>query len=219
MSGFLSNLIARSFNDAPVIQPRVPSLFETAGDEFLGELQSGTPPEAAPETAAPTSMPQSVSRSSPIREVATSNSIANASDSRETGSPPKPAERVTEVAPVIAHAPRRKSHTVEVKKVELETNKVAVPADSLGDAKKDAGRKTRPSQGFSEPRVVHLERRKDFSPAEQRSSTSAPIIRVTIGRVEVRAIHPPATAPKPQKPAPPKLSLEDYLQQRGKGSR
>ena len=40
MSGFLSNLIARSFNDAPVIQPRVPSLFETAGDEFFGELQN-----------------------------------------------------------------------------------------------------------------------------------------------------------------------------------
>jgi len=106
-----------------------------------------------------------------------------------------------------------------VKKVKLETNKVTVPADSFVDAKKDAGRKTHPSQAFSEPRLVHPERRKDFSPAEQRSSTSAPIIRVTIGRVEVRALHPPAPAPKPAKPAPPKLSLEDYLQQREKGSR
>src|SRR5215472_14285931 len=47
MSDFLSNLIARSFTDAPAIQPRVPSLFETAGDEFPGEPQSSTPSLAA----------------------------------------------------------------------------------------------------------------------------------------------------------------------------
>jgi hypothetical protein len=219
MSGFLSNLIARSFTDAPVIQPRVPSLFETSSDEFPGEPQSSTPPGVAPETTAPTNVSQSVSRSSPIGEIATTNSIANASDTRETGSLLKPSERVTEHAPVIAEAPQPRSQTVEVKKLKLETNKVTVPAESFVDAKKDAGRKTPASQALSKPRVVNVERRKDFSPAEQRSSTSAPIIRVTIGRVEVRAIHPPAPAPKPQKPAAPKLSLEDYLQEREKGSR
>ena len=219
MSGFLSNLIARSFSDAPVIQPRVPSLFETAADEFLGKPQSSTPPGPLPETTASTSVPQSPSRSSPIREIATADLIANASDRRETERLLKPGERVTEDAAAIAHAPRPKSQTVEVKKVKLETNRVTVPTDSFVDAKKDAGRKTPPSQAFSEPRLVHPERRKDFAPAEQRSSASAPIIRVTIGRVEVRAIHPPAPAPKPAKPAPPKLSLEDYLQQREKGLR
>jgi hypothetical protein len=219
MSEFLSNLIARSFSDAPVIQPRRPSLFETAADEFAREAQSSTPPGPLPETTASTSVPQSASRSSPIREIATADLTANASDRRETVPRLKPGERVTEDAPAIAHAPRPKLQTVEVKKVKLETNKVTVPTDSFADAKKDAGRKTPPSQAFSEPRLVHPERRKDFSPAEQRSSTSAPVIRVTIGRVEVRALHSPAPAPKLAKPAPPKLSLEDYLQQRKKGSR
>jgi hypothetical protein len=219
MSGFLSHLIARSFTDAPVIQPRVPSLFETAADEFLGEAQSGIPPKVVPETTAPSSVPQSVSRSSPIGEIAKTNSPANASDRRETGPLPKPGERVTEDAPMIAHAPRPKSQTVEVKTGKLETNKATVPADSFGDARKDADRKTSLSQAFSESRPVHLERRKDVSPAEQRSSAPAPIIRVTIGRVEVRAIHAPAPAPKPAKAAPSKLSLEDYLQRREKGSR
>ncbi len=45
----------------------------------------------------------------------------------------------------------------------------------------------------------------------------APAIHVTIGRVEVRAVPPPA--PKVAQPARPKLSLDEYLAQRAGGSR
>jgi hypothetical protein len=54
---------------------------------------------------------------------------------------------------------------------------------------------------------------------EQTSTTSAPTINVTIGRVEVRAIHSPAPVRKQSKPAAPKLSLEDYLKKREGGAR
>jgi hypothetical protein len=54
---------------------------------------------------------------------------------------------------------------------------------------------------------------------EQSSTTSAPTINVTIGRVEVRAIHSPAPVRKQSKPAAPKLSLEDYLKKREGGAR
>ncbi|MET0646927.1 MAG: hypothetical protein ABW208_09930 [Pyrinomonadaceae bacterium] len=49
-------------------------------------------------------------------------------------------------------------------------------------------------------------------------STPPPIIEVTIGRIEVRAVTPPA-APPPQRErqAPPKMSLDDYLRAHGGG--
>jgi hypothetical protein len=52
-----------------------------------------------------------------------------------------------------------------------------------------------------------------FVPARPQLSNEPPVIHVTIGRVEVRAIMPPAT-PKVAPPAAPKLSLEEYLKQR-----
>ncbi len=43
-------------------------------------------------------------------------------------------------------------------------------------------------------------------------SEPAPIIRVSIGRIEVRAVMPPALPPAPRAtPPPPSLSLDDYL--------
>jgi hypothetical protein len=200
MSDFLSNLIARSFSDAPAIQPRVASLFETAADEFFDEPQSSTPAIAA-------------------RETATTKSVANDSDARAEESLPRPDAPAHQNAPGIAQPRRPSVQTAEVRKFEVETNKVIVPVNSFRDGEKYAAKKKRVSQALSEPRPTQSRRRKDFSPVEQRPSTSAPIIRVTIGRVEVRAIHAPAPTPKPAKPPPPKLSLENYLRQRERGSR
>ena len=48
------------------------------------------------------------------------------------------------------------------------------------------------------------------------ASEPAPIIRVNIGRIEVRAVTPAAPPARPKRPrAGPMLSLEDYLKQRG----
>ena len=48
----------------------------------------------------------------------------------------------------------------------------------------------------------------------------APTIKITIGRVDVRAIMPAAPAPRPAPARPsPALSLEDYLKQREGGRR
>jgi hypothetical protein len=47
-----------------------------------------------------------------------------------------------------------------------------------------------------------------------------PLIRVTIGRIEVRAVSPPVPAPRPSTPRPaPALSLQEYLEQRDGGKR
>jgi hypothetical protein len=53
-----------------------------------------------------------------------------------------------------------------------------------------------------------------------RTSSQPPRIRVTIGRIDVRAVFPSAaTAPARVKAPSDALSLEDYLQQRSKGER
>lgn len=54
-----------------------------------------------------------------------------------------------------------------------------------------------------------------------RLPSPAPVIRVNIGRIEVRAVPPPASAPatRPRKRNGPALSLEDYLRQRNGSSR
>jgi hypothetical protein len=215
MRDFLANLIARSFTDAPVIQPRVPSLFETTADEFPGERQSPTPATGAHEAIAPTPVP----KSSPRGETAITKSVANGPEALAEGFLPKSDTPAHEKPPVIAQTPRPNVEAAEVGKVEVKTNKATIPEDSFRDGEKDAGNKRGVSESFSEPLAIQHRRRKGFSPLEQRSSTSAPIIRVTIGRVEVRAIHPPAPVPKSVKPAAPRLSLEDYLRKRERGSR
>ena len=167
MSDFLSNLIARSFTDAPVIQPRVPSLFETTGDEFLDEQQSSTPSVPTPETIAPKNAPR------PFFEIVADARDCHNKVNRERvrctpgrTSSPKPDAPAAQNAPVIAQTSRLSVQTAELHPIQ--------------------------------PR-----RRKDFSPVDQRSSKSPPIIRVTIGRVEVRAVQSPAPAPKQAKPATP----------------
>lgn len=50
--------------------------------------------------------------------------------------------------------------------------------------------------------------------ASNTGETTAPIVRVTIGRVDVRAVKAPAPHPRRETPPAPKLSLEEYLRSR-----
>ena len=48
--------------------------------------------------------------------------------------------------------------------------------------------------------------------------TPAPV-QISIGRVEIRAVQAPANKPRAVGPAAPRLSLDDYLQQRNGAAR
>jgi hypothetical protein len=158
MSDFLSNLIERSFTDAPVIRPRVPSLFERTSVEFFDEQQSST---FAP-----------VSELSSIQEATSAEFIARVPDQikehipKSAASKPKgvPAEPASETKHLIA--PLALSRGEEVRSTST----------------------SKASKNFPKPSASQSLRRRDFSPVDQGSSKSPPIIRVTIGRVEVRAI-------------------------------
>ncbi len=69
--------------------------------------------------------------------------------------------------------------------------------------------------GLARPAPVH----QNTNPAPA-GAPSGPTVRVTIGRVEVRAIFPERRAPQsPRAAAPPTLSLDEYLRQRRGGQR
>ena len=210
MSDFLSNLIARSFTDAPVIRPRVPSLFETSTKEFVDELQLSQEVIAEPGQVAPRSASVPASESSPTKEPDAMTPIANVSAARAGERMPTPDAPVDQRALTIKSR-ERSVQASGVRKLEVETKRISFAEDSFGNGKEDAREQDRVFEASSPPRAVQSPRRRNLSPAEGESSTSGPIIRVTIGRIEVRAIHQPAAAPKSAKAAPPKLSLDEYL--------
>jgi hypothetical protein len=190
MNDFLSNLMERSFTDAPVIRPRVPSLFEpTRPVDFSDEQQSST---SAP-----------ISELSRVQTIAIANSIAPVTDIAE--------EHLSKPA-----ASRPKAVAAETLP---EGKDVIVPLASSRGAKDHSTSTSEVFENFSKTPASRSMGRKDFSPVDQQSSKSPPIIRVRIGRVEVRAVQSPAPGPKQAKSRPPKLSLEDYLRKRARGSR
>lgn len=186
MNDFLSNLIERGFTDAPLIRPRVPSLFEPTPIDFIDEQQAS--PSAA------------ISEFSPLEKTVLTKSDTPVTNlTEEHSAKPDGFRRQNMAADALPHS----KHLI-------------VPVNS-SRATEDSSNSTTKSQ-FSEV-PASAPRRKDFSPVEKRSSTSAQIIRVTIGRVEVRAVHSPTPTLKPAKKRKPKLSLEDYLQKRERGLR
>src|SRR5258707_1120076 len=85
MNDFLSNLMERGFTDAPVIRPRLPSLFEPTPVDFSDEQQ--------PSTSAP------ISELSPVQEIATANPIAPVTDIAEEHPSKSAASRLKTVPP------------------------------------------------------------------------------------------------------------------------
>jgi len=67
------------------------------------------------------------------------------------------------------------------------------------------------------PVLAHTRKAAAEQPAAQKA---APTIRVTIGRIEVRAVVPAPPTPRPAaEPRMPALPLDQYLKQRGEGRR
>jgi hypothetical protein len=70
---------------------------------------------------------------------------------------------------------------------------------------------------IAQPLVTRsMEAKVSAEAASNEAVEAAPVINITIGRVEVRAAHAPA-APRQQSGAAPRLSLDDYLRRRAGG--
>jgi hypothetical protein len=218
MSDFLSRLMARSFTDAPVIQPRVPAIFEPAAAEPFDEAPSSSTPAV---TAAETPPPTHPTPTPPLpnlpslEKTGTTKPIANVSSLPAEEHLPGPDAPAPREAPAAVPSPRPHEQRGFLR----ETRQIIAPLFSAAAKTNAGGHGKKPPETFARSRPIQTPRRNAFSPVEPRSSTPAPNVHVTIGRVEVRAVHSPAPAPKPAKRAPPKLALEDYLQKREGGPR
>ena len=84
---------------------------------------------------------------------------------------------------------------------------VLIPKPAAGPAPYPAAR--------GSPRADAATAACDFTANTPMTEQSAPVITVTIGRVEVRAVQSPAGKPRSEPSRPKPLSLDDYLKQRG----
>lgn len=211
MNDFLTNLLTRSSAETPAIRPRLPSLFESAAENFnknhfaeynltgenkpveTGFLNSNPPP---PSKKQPDDSTGNLSSPAPSKISPVENEIANAREPTAEN-PPQFFEK-SEIKFV-----KGKSSLPKLKK----------PSPEIRPNPSAAREKLFSEQNLTRENQNASVRADSFSPK------TSPTINITIGRVEVRAIQSAVTARKMVKPASPKLSLDDYLQKRDGGSR
>jgi hypothetical protein len=246
MSDYLGNLITRTVSPAVAVRPQLPSLFEPApatregkrGPEFEQENFVEQPPITRPSeklAAMPLSIPtphQSVFREpeQTVPEISRPRKIPELSPEPEAPVQPRIFSRAapTPREDKASNSTRRRSDVIK-----------SPVRDVVASASHEvrAREETRPSQPSvaSKPVVVPELRKHELlkwsrvqpvvptirslapiAPLPPATATAPPTINVTIGRVEIRAVPPPAQQRAKPKPATV-LSLEDYLRQRAKG--
>jgi hypothetical protein len=244
MSDYLGNLIARTVSPVVAVRPQLPSLFEPApstretksGPEFEQENFVEQPPVTGPsERLAPMPLSIPTPRKSVLREPEqTVPEISPAKKNLEPSRESEPAVQPRIFAPASRalreDEPQNSTrHRSDIVKSPLRD--VLASASHEVSARKEAG----PPQlaGAVKP-VVLPKPREDELPARPAVQAIVPTIRplpsvpptpkpkpeptinVTIGRVQIHAMPPPAQQRAKPKPATV-LSLEDYLRKRAKG--
>ena len=123
------------------------------------------------------------------------------------------ARETTAGANAKAEAPIVRSTTGDTKA----QSEAPIARSTTGDAKAKA--EAPPAVGPVTPVVTPAPSRSERAAnarAPRHDASSPRAIHITIGRIEVRAVHPPPEPPPQQRPAPvsPKISLGEYLKQR-----
>jgi hypothetical protein len=240
MADFLSRLVERSAGTAPVARPVVAPLFGPGpaitadpapeGPDHVGVLPQDPASVAVPIPRELTSIPRDAAAVDPaalrrIRGPArpatpTSQEAAPGALRPAAAPPPEPPH-----AAVLDEDRRQRGEGVPVAAPPSPPgarNLTAVPRRSA--ASQDSSREEARNPAVTTPL---LRPRKEDAPrwaeaAQLRGAgdeSSPPIVRISIGRIEVRAVAPPGpAAPRPM-PAGKRtgLSLEEYLKPRGRG--
>jgi hypothetical protein len=230
MSDFLARLAGRALGTVPVAQPLISSTFapvpEQEGIGAVSEFKEApvgiegdkVAPRAAPEEPpvrmqSRITLPRSDRPSSRLEQLVNVGEIQNveaAGTAQSVPRAPKPAPRAAGLAAT--------------------TDRKAAPANTVPDSHSqgEQARETVPSRGDAVSRTIvntvpaarYSNDKAARAAPSNVSKPPAPIIRVTIGRVDVRAEFPArATPAAPRKVEAPSLSLEDYLKQRKEGKR
>jgi len=131
------------------------------------------------------------------------------------------ARAVESVKPAPAEPARRTETTVVANEEQRPTGASDNTVQAAGNRHSKGADSGKPAPPVARTRpVLRSSALFERSPGDGRRETaeSRPVIHVTIGRVEVRAVQP---APSPARPSTPKpkLALEEYLRQRDEGER
>jgi hypothetical protein len=209
MTDYLGNLVSRARGLAVTVEPRVPSLYEPRADELAPELEEQ--PLTAADVAADTPVSpaatvqhleeRSAERPGP-KEPAREPPVAARSTGPDAEPKPQvPADARSRVVPPLegttsARRPERVEPVVTPVPLELPT----LPA----------------GRGTAIVRPVVVRSASAAPPSSLPALPEAePAVRVSIGRVEVRAIATVQPPPAPRRTPPqPTLSLDEYLERR-----
>ena len=232
MSDFLTRLAGRALGTAPVAQPLIPSMFTAAAEpDGISAINEFTEAQAGNERG--DRGPDAVAEKPPFRM----QSQSTLTNTRGPSVRPDPAvdsheSRNVEAGHVEQLAPRSPKRVQASADPGVSADIMPVqkprPVDSI--PRREAVRITAPglaheiSRTIPERRAVPLARnsgdRAERPVAPIATKPQAPIIRVTIGRVDVRAEFPAPAAPAATRRAEaPSLSLDDYLKLRNEGRR
>lgn len=195
MSGFLAGLAARSVGRARVVEPRR-TVFEP-GAEPLAEAQ---PPAPRTESVVvePVTEPAPPARDRPAAEL--DEPLVPAPEPERPRRPQARRQRPQEPQP--AASPARPVRTVRAlaprRSVDPSTADPVEPAASL--------QQRRVPSPAAPTRIETVRRIRETEIAAER-----PVVRVTIGRVEVRAVREHEQQPARREPPKPRLTLDEYL--------
>jgi hypothetical protein len=191
MSDFFTHLAELSLGNANVVQPLIAPRF-TRGLEVA--------PDSAQDSLWP--RPSSAQTSAP--------QLPPAPESKQEDSPPTAEARGSET--LLPAATTTTRHTDRAAQPPIQT--FDAQSVDVGGAHFPTNVEAEQSVSLHQAREYRQSTRREV---EEQQSSSRPTIRVNIGRIDVRATTPrtsPETNRQPAPPAPPKLSLEDYLKRR-----
>jgi hypothetical protein len=262
MSDYLNNLVGRTLRLAPVVRPRLPSLFEPLPAEGGVSVEAFLPPHedgksaSAAVAVAPPSMNADVASANPV------TNSPNLMSGRIGGQPGNGSGVMDQPVPLTYANSAAQPVPTPVSTQTFGTNRPSIPDQTLksgptphgpagspanvprpigpsvttrADMRTESGPPGTPEErSLARPTPLNNEsmravaaslgrergrsRGRGPSPAAP-APDAPPKISVTIGRVDVRAVYPPAQAPRPRNVHPAPMSLDEYLKQQAEGRR
>jgi len=232
MSDFLTRLAQRSMGAAPLIAPRLPSLFAPVDELPAGNVADTTVTDAARNSllAAPPVQSYTMARTDPVsRELRASVYPPQRLPAPEEATTQTPVARIdstpphvgSPLVPLVETAQANTQGTTSL----LVTTVASHPAASWQPSAAPREQVTPaaaavpllPQRGAeaAAPRLAWP----DSGMGVDTGASPAPTVHITIGRVEVKAnIAAPSAAPRPRAASKPTLSLGDYLKRGGGAS-
>jgi hypothetical protein len=227
MSPFLSRLVARTRGTAPVVEPLIQPQYAPRPARVAESLGTASGGGAPPPPAADSPRSTVVELIAPLERDAARPSPQRRESEREA----HVSSEQPRVATRVPHLPEQETHRSanEPLLVQQGVSKALpihkpppIPSQQNAAIPERSGRRGAPPSAVREAARALLNPAPpstEQSPAPEPEGATAPIVRVTIGRIEVRAISSPPPPVRSRPVAKPALTLEAYLDSRKNGAR